>query len=436
MNWGLRKTYTVPHPTVQPLRHGASAAHTPPMPFVVFACPRVSPNASQMIEAIARLPDVRVGVVTTDPADAMPESVRRVVAAHWRIDSLFDTGQLAWAVRELSAHAGPVHRLFGAYEQLQVPLAQVRELMGIDGTTAEAARNFRDKSRMKEILRRSGLPCARHALVSSADEAVAFGAASGYPMVVKPPSGAGAVATFRVDSADQLRQGLAAMGLGDGEPVLLEEFVQGEEHSCESITINGRTVWQSITRYSPTPLDVKRNPWIQWSVLLPREQQDPTHHDIREAAARALTALGMDTGLSHMEWFRRPDGSIAISEVAARPPGANITTMIARAHDMDFIQAWARVMIFGEFSAPPRKYAVGCAYLRGQGSGRIRAIHGHEIAVAELGSLVCDVQLPQIGDIPRDTYEGDGYIIVRHPDTAVVERALLRLISTVRVELG
>ena len=406
------------------------------MPFVIFACPRVSPNASQMIEAIAALPDVRVGVLTTDAAEEMPESVRKVAAAHWRIDNLFDTGQLAWAVRELSAHAGPVHRLLGAYEQLQVPLAQVREQMGIEGMRAEAARNFRDKSRMKEVLRRNGLPCARHALASTVDDALAFAAASGYPVVVKPPAGAGAIATFRADSADQLREGLTATGFGRGEAVLLEEFVQGDEHSCESITINGRTVWQSITRYSPTPLDVKRNPWIQWCVLLPREHEDAVQQDIRDDAGRALTALGMDTGLSHMEWFRRPDGSIAISEVAARPPGANIMTMLARAHDMDFVQAWARLMVFGEFSAPSRQYAVGCAYLRGQGSGRIRAIHGHEIAVAALGSLVCDVQLPQIGDIPKDTYEGDGYIIVRHPDTAVVEGALVRLISTVRVELG
>ena len=292
------------------------------MPYVIFACPRVSPNASQMIEAIAALPEVRVGVLTTDAAEDMPESVRKVAAAHWRIDNLFDTGQLAGAVRELSAYAGPVHRLFGAYEQLQVPLAQVREQMGIEGMRAEPARNFRDKSRMKEVLRRNGLPCARHALASTVDDALAFAAASGYPVVVKPPAGAGAVATFRADSADQLREGLTATGFGRGEPVLLEEFVQGDEHSCESITINGRTVWQSITRYSPTPLDVKRNPWIQWCVLLPREQDDPAQQDIRDAAARALTALGMDTGLSHMEWFRRPDGSIAISEVAARPPGA------------------------------------------------------------------------------------------------------------------
>ena len=70
----------------------------------------------------------------------------------------------------------------------------------------------------------------------------------------------------------------------------------------------------------PNPLDVVRNPWIQWCVLLPKEVEDPRYDDVRKAGYAALQALGMDTGMSHMEWFRRPDGRLAISEIAARPP--------------------------------------------------------------------------------------------------------------------
>jgi hypothetical protein len=144
----------------------------------------------------------------------------------------------------------------------------------------------------------------------------------------------------------------------------------------------------------------------------------------------------MTTGLSHMEWFRRRDGSIAISEVAARPPGAQITTVISRAHDFDFLRAWARVMIDGVFEAPPRRYAVGAAFLRGQGQGRVRAIHGLDLVQRELGSLVTDARLPAPGQPASPSYEGEGYVILRHEETAVVERALQRLIGVVRVELG
>ena len=78
----------------------------------------------------------------------------------------------------------------------------------------------------------------------------------------------------------------------------------------------------------------------------------------------------MTTGLSHLEWFLRPDGSIAISEVGARPPGAQIATLMSWAHDTDMYAAWARLVIHGEFDPPERRYAVGAAYLRAQGSGR------------------------------------------------------------------
>jgi hypothetical protein len=41
-----------------------------------------------------------------------------------------------------------------------------------------------------------------------------------------------------------------------------------------------------------------------------------------------------------------------------------------------------------------------------------------------------------VGQPQSSSYEGEGYILFRHPETSVVEEALKRTISTVRVELG
>jgi hypothetical protein len=171
-------------------------------------------------------------------------------------------------------------------------------------------------------------------------------------------------------------------------------------------------------------------------VLLPREVDHPRYDDIRSVAARALAALGMGTGLSHMEWFRRTDGSVAVSEVGARPPGAQFTTLISYAHDVDFYAAWARLLVFEEFDPPPRRYAAGIAFLRGQGEGRVTRIAGLGEAQAELGPLVVEVKLPKRGQLPGSSYEGEGYVVLRHPETAVVARALARLVHLVRVELA
>ena len=245
-------------------------------------------------------------------------------------------------VRGLAARMGGVDRLLGTLEQAQVPLAAVRERLGLPGLRVEGAENFRDKARMKSALRAAGLPCARHRLVEDAASAREFAAASGFPLVVKPPAGAGAKATFRVDDLRQLDEALAASPPSPGHPVLLEEFVTGVEHSFDAVTLRGRPVWHSLSRYDPAPLEVLRERWIQWCVMIPREIDDPRYDDVRAAGFRALGVLGMEGGVSHMEWFRRPDGSLAISEIAARPPGAQFCTLISWAHGFDFYDAWVR----------------------------------------------------------------------------------------------
>ena len=404
------------------------------MPHVVFAAPMLSDNAFGMIEAAVALPQVQLSVVTHDGDHMLRHLGGRV--GHWRVGNVMQVDQLVWATRALQERYGVVHRLYGAFEHLQVPLAEAREALGIAGMSVGVAMNFRDKARMKTALRDAGLPCARHRLAATIEEAVAFAQTSGLPLVVKPPSGAGAASTFRVDTIAQLRAALSKSPPAANDPVLLEEFVVGEEHSFETVTINGTHVWHSLTHYYPTPLTVVENPWIQWSVVLPREVDDAGYDDIRQAARQALDALGMQTGISHMEWFRRTDGSIAISEVAARPPGAQITTLMSRAHDFNLVQEWSRAMIFDEFRVPPRKYAVGAAYLRGQGRGRVVAVHGVDEIQRSLGSLVVDYKMPQLGATPSTSYEGDGFVIVQHPETRRVEEAVLKIISTIRVELG
>ncbi|MCU0625389.1 MAG: ATP-grasp domain-containing protein [Gemmatimonadaceae bacterium] len=403
---------------------------------VIFAAPRLSENASRMVEAIASLPEVRLGVISTDWPEHAPPATRAAIAQHWRVDDVLDRAQLARAVKEVARRIGGCERLFGAYEQLQVPLAEVREALGIDGLSSHAARNFRDKARMKDVLRAAGLPCARHAECTSWAQAVQFAERTGFPLVLKPVAGAGAQATYRVDDGDALTRALELLAPSPSAPVQVEEFITGDEHSLETVSIGGVPVWHSLTHYHPTPLEVLRNPWIQWVVVLPREVDDHRYDDIKRTGDDALAALGMGTGVSHMEWFRRRDGSLAIGEVGARPPGAQITTLVSRSTDTDFVRSWADVMVNGSFIVPERRYAVAAAYLRGQGSGVVRHIHGIEQVHQEFGHMICDARLPHLGQGPTGSYEGDGFIILRHPETAVVEHAVRRVVELVKVELG
>lgn len=408
------------------------------MPFVIYATPYFNDMAVRMISAIGSLPGVTLGVISQDTEANLPEQARAKVASHLRLDNTINTGALVAAARELERRHGSIHRFTGVNENLQVHIAEAREALGVPGMKAAVAESFRDKPTMKAKLLAAGIPAARFRKVIDRNEALAFGEEVGYPLVAKPPAGVASQGTYTALTPDELLRALDQSGLSPEAPVLLEEFITGEEHSFDAVVVRGEPVWHSITNYLPAPLEVVNTPWIQWRVVLPRSLDVPAFHTIRELGFRALAVLGLDTGVCHLEWFEREDGSVVISEVGARPGGAQITTMNARAYDVDMHGAYANLFVNEEFEAPrERKYSVGAAFLRGQGAGHVvRTVRGVEQAASEVGHLVTDVKLPTPGQPRTTSYEGEGFIIARHPDTHVVEEALLRIISLVRVELG
>ena len=405
------------------------------MVVAAFVAPYLLEATARFALSAARVPGVRLGLITTEPAENLSADLRDALAGHWQVSDALDPQQIADAVRGLSSQFGAVERLIGALEQLQVPLAQVRGALGIPGMDEDTALNVRDKSRMKSVLRSAGIPCARHQLVTRTEEATRFLSEVGLPMVAKPPAGAGAQATYRLDTEADFASWLRAGQADPAEVWLLEEFLTGPEHTFDSVTIEGETLWASIADYQPPPLEVLRTPWVQWTVVLPRAIDAPEYEPIKKVGPAALRALGVQTAFTHMEWFERPDGSVAVSEVGARPPGAQLASMIGFSYDIDFYSSWAELVLLGRFDPPSRVYATGTAYLRGQGRGRVRTVHGVDEVQRELGHLVVDAKLPQPGQPASTSYEGEGFVTVRHEDTAVVRAALDTIISRLRVEL-
>ena len=407
------------------------------MVHVVFLAPRFLENTNRYVRAFAELDGVTLSLVSLDPEDAIPAVLRPRIAAHYRVADLVDSAQLVIAVRAIAGAVGPVDRLIGFLEQLQVPMAEVREALGLDGMTAAVARNFRDKDRMKEVLRSHGVPVARSTLARSSADLAAFVARVGLPVIVKPQAGLGSRATYRIDREDQL----ALAQPSPAQPLQVEEFVRAREHTCETITVRGVPVWRSGTRYFPSPLETLETPWMQYCVLLPREDDDPTwtrFHPINTAALAALfgdqAGTSAGSALTHMEWFLRDDGTALVNEVGVRPPGVQIMPLMSLAHEIDMFSAWARLLAFDTFTPAPRRFAAGSAFFRGHGGGaRIASVEGVERAIAEAGAALVELRSPKVGQPRAEGYEGEGYAIVKHVTTEGVKRALLAVIEAIQI---
>jgi biotin carboxylase len=400
---------------------------------IIFVAPFPIETTMRFARAAAKLEDVRLlGVVHTPPDAGGPDG--RLFDDVVRVTDPLSGQDVLDGVEVLKRRYGQPHRIIGILEPLMVQMAQAREKFGVKGTSAKTAELFRDKATMKDALRAAGLPVAKHKLVTSEADARAFAAEVGFPMVLKPPAGMGAKATFRVTSEENLLDAVRGMRVNASSPVLAEEFLRGREFSMETVTIGGKPKVHSISHYMPSCLEVLENPWIQWVCMLPRELDEPVYEKARKMGFAAIEALGLDDGMTHMEWFERPDGTLAIGEIAQRPPGANISRMTGLVHGIDPYRAWARAVVDGELDAPwERKFAVGCAFLRGMGQGRIAGVTGVHEANEAIGNLIVEAKLPTLGATKADSYEGDGFVIVRHERTDVVKAALKKVIESVKV---
>lgn len=399
---------------------------------VVYCAPYLGvATTHRFAEALRGLRDVRLLAVCQE----LPAPRIRALYDHIEVvPSALHAGQLYDGVERLRARFGAPHRILGILENLQVQLAHLREHYGLPGPSPEAADRFRDKGRMKEALHAHGIPVAHHARITHPDHLRAFVDRVSLPIVLKPPDGAGGKGIVEVHTDRDLEDALA-MPMGADRPVLAEEFLEGRELSFETLCIGGEPVFHSIGEYSPRPLEVVRTPWIQWVCVLPRDISGPRFERARAVGTDALRALGMGTGMTHMEWFERPDGSIAVGEIAMRPPGAQFVSLMSHAHDTDLYRAWARAVVDEAFDGPiERERAAAAVYLRGSGPGeRVAGVHGLTAAQREVGHLVVEATLPIPGAPRNRSYEGDGYVIVKHRDTPVVVRAAQHLIETIEV---
>jgi biotin carboxylase len=395
---------------------------------VVYVAPFPMEETLRFANALAKQENTRLfGVFQTPPQGNSSHLFHDIVT----IGHGLSAKQIEQGIRILMSKYGAIHRVIGILEQLQEPLAVVRDNLNIEGMKPTVAHRFRDKAEMKRVLTAHNIPCARFAMINTIDDAWAFVDKVGFPLVLKPPTGAGCKATYRVSHPGALISAFEEIPV---RPILAEEFLHGVEYSMETFTLNGTPRFVSFSRYYPSPLEVMQNPWIQWVVLFPKELNDPIFSQAQKVGFAAIRALGLETAMTHMEWFQRRDGSVAIGEIGARPPGAQIAQMTGLIHGFDAHKVWAKLMVHGAFDIRvQREHAGAIVFLRGKGHGRIVSIEGLAEAQKKMGALVYDVSLPKVGALRSSSYEGDGWVIIRHHNTEVVKKAAFELIQTVRV---
>jgi carbamoylphosphate synthase large subunit len=385
---------------------------------VVFVEPFFPPSQRHFARALAEAGATVIGVGES-PAEALDEQLKGWLHDYAQVPSVTDveamTRQVRWTQDKLW-----VDRIEATIEAHTLATAQVREACTIPGTSVRTAWLCRDKPSMKQVLREAGVPTAASTAVGSAAEALAFAEQVGFPLILKPRSGAGAAGTIRAENAAGLERALGIFGGQGVESIAVEEFVEGHEGFYDTITINGQVALDFASHYYPNVLEAMRTRWISPQFISTnRIDTAPEYAELREMGRRVNAALGIGTSATHMEWFFGPKG-LKFSEIGCRPPGVGGWDLYSAGNEVDVYREWAMAIVHGETgSVPSRRYASGIVALRPDQDGRITGYTGAEEINQQYGEWVIDAHLPSPGTATQPVeagYMANAYVRMRHPD--------------------
>ena len=383
---------------------------------VLMISPGYPPEMPYFTRALAWA-GARVLGVSDQPEDSLPWEARANLAAYLKVPSLLDEDAVIDAVSRWTSPV-TVDKVECLWEPGMLLAARLRETLGVPGMTVEETLPFRDKDRMKQVLAAAGIRTPRHARATTADECRDAARRIGFPLILKPIAGAGSADTYRVDDGAQLEETLPR--LGHLPEVNVEEFIEGEEFTFDTVCVGGRVAYFSITMYRPHPLIARTVEWVSPQIVMLRDVEADEYAAGREMGRAVLRALNFQTGFTHMEWFRKPDGEAVFGEIACRPPGARSVDVMNYASDTDLFAGWAEAVVRGEFTQKvERRYNAVIIYKRAQGEGHIRRVEGLERLLSKYGEHIVLIDLVPVGAHRRDwrqTLLSDGYLIIRHPD--------------------
>jgi formate-dependent phosphoribosylglycinamide formyltransferase (GAR transformylase) len=385
---------------------------------VVFVEPFFPSNQRHFVRALAETGATVIGVGEYAEHDLDPE-LRGWLHHYEQVSSVTDVAAMTAAVRSVQDKVW-VDLIEATIEAHTLATAQVREACAIPGTSVRTAWLCRDKPSMKQALREAGVRTAASAAAASAAEVRAFADQVGYPLILKPRSGAGAAGTTRADNADDLARALSVFGGEGADSIAVEEFIEGHEGFYDTITVNGRVALDFASHYFPNVLEAMRERWISPQFIATnRIDTAPEYGELREMGQRVITALGIGTSATHMEWFFGRNG-LTFSEIGCRPPGVGAWDLYSAGNEIDVYRAWATAVTAGETgSAPSRRYASGMVALRPDQDGYITGYTGVEELQQRHGEWVIDAHLPPPGTPTQSVeagYMANAYVRMRHPD--------------------
>jgi biotin carboxylase len=283
------------------------------------------------LEAIRKAQELGIRVITTDNTPSNPG--HRLADRSYTVDTTDRERVLDLARQER------IDGIIAPATDVALPTAAyVAGALGLPGPSVEAARILTGKWQFRQFLQHKGLPCPRFSSATSTGEIQRQCGAGTAPWIVKPNRASGSRGIVVVDNLSAIDRPLdEAIRLSIDSQVIIEEWLDGTQHSCEGFLSDGSLAFVLMTdrRTAPRPYTATAGH------VVPSRLDGSAGRDLLDQLETVFSALGLRDGPFDCDFVSTPSG-VYLLEVTPRLGGNSLSALVEAACGFDIVKAAVR----------------------------------------------------------------------------------------------
>ncbi len=313
----------------------------------IFISPQFPPIYWSFCDRLKRN-GVNVLGIGDSPYDALADGLKGALTEYYRVENMEDYDQMFRAVAFFSFKYGKIDWIESNNEYWLEQDARLRTDFNVTtGVNLKEVKCFKSKFGMKEFYKRAGVPTARCHKITTREAAREFIALVGYPVIVKPDNGVGAVATYKLENDGDFDAFFDDL---PGVQYVMEEFVTGDIYSYDAITDSKcEPLFESMTAWPPSIMDI-----VNEKLDLAYYVEDSMPDSLRRLGRATAKSFGARSRFIHLEFFKLTKAKPGLGEVGdfvglevnMRPAGSYTPDMMNFAHSTDVYEIWAEMVAY------------------------------------------------------------------------------------------
>lgn len=313
-------------------------------------------------------------------------------------------------------------------------VAKAASALGLHGISYDTAVKATDKFDMIKAFKGHDVPSPWYYTVDSIEALMALERRLSYPCVMKPTDNAGSHGVVLARSFEELLDSFEySHGCSRRGNVIIEEYISGPEISVEVMVVDGEVNVLQITDKLTTGVPF----FVEMGHSQPTRFPADVRKSIRQVAAAACRAVGIDNGPAHVE-MKVPARGPQMIELGARMGGDNITThLVPLSTGIDMVKATIDVALGNKPDITPTLECGSAIRYFIAPYGTIKSISGVEKAQAIPG--VKQITFTKtVGDSSTPIQSSNdriGFVIAQAATAAEAVKICKKAIAAVKIEV-